>query len=916
MGFLWSAANGGGLPKETPTVGFTAGATDAYGNTIADAQKAALGVNAQQGNLSNMLFDEARGGGPNLAANQLANATNTNNQLAAGAIAGQRGINPGAAQRLILQNQAANNMQAGQSAATLRLQQHLGAQAQLGTVLGQQEQGATNIFGTAGGLQNNQNMTNANVASENAKLVDSTNRMRAQAVADQSKSLDGLVGAAGSAIAAGVTGGASLVPQAAASLASDAVPGTKPQSMFKGPEPTMDEGKVFAAHGGRIPGRALVRGDSPKNDTVPAMLSPGEDVLPRSVTQSADPGEAAKRFVNAHRQQKARETAVAQGPGPGIARLRELKQRHADASAHHGAMAAHVADLEKIVRKAPESVQRFYKGAVGVEQVGPPQETLADVYPSTEGVSEADALPSEGVPPGISNAVSLTPNPYGSKDPEPHMSSEDMLAANPAILQNPTVDEFKDLGAGGGNEIVKFLKDKLAPPSPPVPVSSPEEEAMLAAHETRAADGGHAWVTPETAAKERATGSVSAHVRTHTPGNGGGSGGEPKDILPPSQQDAIEKQWIEARNAQATEEQRAFKQQAAIEADKAARLTAMQADYQTTLAEHKKKSDQLFADVATSNIDPERFWASKSENQRIGLVIGQALGAFGAALGHTPNFAKEMIDGAISRDLDAQKTDLGKKETLLGRYMEQGRDMAQAYNMAKADLYDFTAGKLAELSAQSNSTQAQSMAQQAIAGYRGQSQALRQQDAMTRSHEAWFGPNQREGIALKNSEIAKNMAESRELGARASALNSKGANTLQFPVRLNSGEFVSALGKEEQTKATGELEAIQAARQTLAKGKELGRTLADWTAGGAREQSLKAQLLATLEKVQTSGVRNKDLLRQIKEGETPNFGAWFTQGAKDAKIETLEEMLKQREDAIGNSLTSAPFRKSLDFRAQ
>ena len=50
-------------------------------------------------------------------------------------------------------------------------------------------------------------------------------------------------------------------------------------------------GQVAAAalaHGGKIEGQAPVAGDSPKNDVVPAMLSPGEIVLPRSVVGSPD----------------------------------------------------------------------------------------------------------------------------------------------------------------------------------------------------------------------------------------------------------------------------------------------------------------------------------------------------------------------------------------------------------------------------------------------------------------------------------------------------------------------------------------------------------------------------------------------------------------------------------------------------
>lgn len=42
------------------------------------------------------------------------------------------------------------------------------------------------------------------------------------------------------------------------------------------------------AHGGAVPGKAPVKGDSAKNDTVPAMLSPGEVVIPRSALGSPD----------------------------------------------------------------------------------------------------------------------------------------------------------------------------------------------------------------------------------------------------------------------------------------------------------------------------------------------------------------------------------------------------------------------------------------------------------------------------------------------------------------------------------------------------------------------------------------------------------------------------------------------------
>jgi spermidine/putrescine-binding protein len=50
-----------------------------------------------------------------------------------------------------------------------------------------------------------------------------------------------------------------------------------------------------AAHGGIIGGQAMVPGDHPQNDTVPAMLSPGEIVIPRSMAHNP---EKAKEFID------------------------------------------------------------------------------------------------------------------------------------------------------------------------------------------------------------------------------------------------------------------------------------------------------------------------------------------------------------------------------------------------------------------------------------------------------------------------------------------------------------------------------------------------------------------------------------------------------------------------------------------
>lgn len=58
-------------------------------------------------------------------------------------------------------------------------------------------------------------------------------------------------------------------------------------------------GQMSMKSGGKVPGQPITPGNNPKNDTVPAMLSPKEIVIPNSITQGKDAPEAAKRFVAA-----------------------------------------------------------------------------------------------------------------------------------------------------------------------------------------------------------------------------------------------------------------------------------------------------------------------------------------------------------------------------------------------------------------------------------------------------------------------------------------------------------------------------------------------------------------------------------------------------------------------------------------
>lgn len=80
--------------------------------------------------------------------------------------------------------------------------------------------------------------------------------------------------------------------------AASGMAGAAKNLMAKGGKPVV--GEELASKGMKVPGKAKVPGkDTLKNDTVPAMLSPGEIVIPKSIAEAPDAPKRAMAFVQA-----------------------------------------------------------------------------------------------------------------------------------------------------------------------------------------------------------------------------------------------------------------------------------------------------------------------------------------------------------------------------------------------------------------------------------------------------------------------------------------------------------------------------------------------------------------------------------------------------------------------------------------
>ena len=208
-----------------------------YGGQISEQQKM-LGQ-AQQGQLSlaQALQGQAAGTGPNAALGMLQKGSEEAIKRSAGALASQRGINPALAQRLASQQAAEQGQQAAQAGAIMQAQQSQQALGQLGNVYGQLGGQAIQGQDVVQRALAQRNATNAGIEAANTEM---TGRV-----------VGGLMQGAGA---------------------------------FLG-----------MAHGGIVDGQSKHDGDNLENDTVPAMLSPGEIVIPRTKSGDAD---KAKEFID------------------------------------------------------------------------------------------------------------------------------------------------------------------------------------------------------------------------------------------------------------------------------------------------------------------------------------------------------------------------------------------------------------------------------------------------------------------------------------------------------------------------------------------------------------------------------------------------------------------------------------------
>lgn len=151
---------------------------------------------------------------------------------------------------------------------------------------------------------------------------------------------------------------------------------------------------------------------------------------------------------------------------------------------------------------------------------------------------------------------------------------------------------------------------------------------------------------------------------------------------------------------------------------------------QELITQRAAGAQKLADDVLSQKMNPDHFWETRSTGQKISAAIGLVLGGIGAGLTKGPNYALQVIDKAIDRDIEAQKFNLQQGKNKLAFYMQQTGDLVSASQLAKADALTVTGAKLQSAIASMGASMAGPEVQKALGAIQVQAEQLRNQGTM------------------------------------------------------------------------------------------------------------------------------------------------------------------------------------------
>ena len=449
------------------------------------AQAMASATGQKQADFGQTLLNRAQGLGPSIAGAQLAATTNANIAGAAGQMAGVKGINQGLAARLIGQQQASTQQQAAGEGALLRAQEAASDTAAYQAALNAQRQGdvaqaqaGTALMAGAGGLQNSQNQIasqqnlgimgiNAGTANQNAANQTSINQSNAaqqNAIAIANLKLEEAQQARSDAQTAAAGQAATAVATNLGKSKPASIPATG--TTEEGGNISKSSGDWDYAYGGEV--------DSPANDVIPAKLSPGEIIIPRSIAQHENAPEMAMAYVQ------------------GLKAASKTPQETPDfASAVQAQQSEHNQKVHDLRMCMGGGVKGYDAGGVAAfdpyaptQSIDPNAMTPAQAA-ITEGVYQAPTVNPYGGLSALGGMITPSPAPAPTMAPIPYKPT---VAPDASPAQADLEAELAGIRAKNAAPVVPAVPEpKAAPAAPRAPaVPTPDEYEKIATKKSAA----------------------------------------------------------------------------------------------------------------------------------------------------------------------------------------------------------------------------------------------------------------------------------------------------------------------------------------------------------------------------------------------------------------------------------------------
>lgn len=177
------------------------------------------------------------------------------------------------------------------------------------------------------------------------------------------------------------------------------------------------------------------------------------------------------------------------------------------------------------------------------------------------------------------------------------------------------------------------------------------------------------------------------------------------------------------------------------------------AAFNASMSSQTADFNKLRDDVASTKINPNQMWQNMSTGNKVLAAFSMVLGGFaGGANGK--NQAVEVIDKSIDQDIDAQKANLGKKQSLLSDNLRKSGDLREAEQMTRGQMMAGLQGQLSSIGAKYGGDKAKANADFLSSQLAEKSDTLKYQIATQRAMAA-AGQSQQAQLAAAYDRLTK-----------------------------------------------------------------------------------------------------------------------------------------------------------------